>query len=413
MAPPASQFVLFKGYHMGSLWLAERFSAMPGCALAFEYERCLRKKGEMRGGPNETADGLRRLPAGVESVPIRVRGLATSVELAQPSMTVRYLETTCGCDRRLNPNADKRETHTLSAAGQLVPSAAAGAGRDGTFCFGCEPGPAAPCRATGVSLASFSEPHLRHLAALAALQPRLRVVVLLRTNHVKHALSLLRTECGSQNHAFVSPTHASVSQTHAFVAARPSPRASSSASGKPRLVMRVPPHLLLFKTRLAGLANQRIAQVAENFAHSTGRGVTRYVAYEAMQLDMAGVLRDLLAALGAPPLERWQAARREAVQVKAGSENVSAAVSNFGELEAALRVSGCHRAMLLADRPIVFSPGGCSPDALPLALRELGARGRRMNRSEHCAWVGTIEGRRLQGLTRTTAVEATVLARSY
>ena len=95
------------------------------------------------------------------------------------------------------------------------------------------------------------------------------------------------------------------------------------------------------------------------------------------------------------------------------AENVSAAVSNFGELEAALRVSGCHRAMLLADRPIVFSPGGCSPDALPLALRELGARGRRMNRSEHCAWVGTIEGRRLQGLTRTTAVEATVLARSY
>eukprot|EP00312_Isochrysidales_sp_CCMP1244_P020191 CAMPEP_0202796950 /NCGR_PEP_ID=MMETSP1388-20130828/93164_1 /ASSEMBLY_ACC=CAM_ASM_000864 /TAXON_ID=37098 /ORGANISM="Isochrysis sp, Strain CCMP1244" /LENGTH=189 /DNA_ID=CAMNT_0049466855 /DNA_START=24 /DNA_END=589 /DNA_ORIENTATION=+ len=188
-------------------------------------------------------------------------------------MTVRYLETSCGCDRRLNPNADKRETHTLSAAGQLVPSAAAGAGRDGTFCFGCEPGPAAPCHATGVSLASFSEPHLRHLAALAALQPRLRVVVLLRTNHVKHALSLLRTECGSQNHAFVSPTHASVSQTHAFVAARPSPRASSSASGKPRLVMRVPPHLLLFKTRLAGLANQRIAQAAENFAHSTGRGV--------------------------------------------------------------------------------------------------------------------------------------------
>ena len=107
-------------------------------------------------------------------------------------------------------------------------------------------------------------------------------------------------------------------------------------SGKPRLVMRVPPHLLLFKTRLAGLANQRIAQAAETFAHSTGRGVARYVAYEAMQLDMAGVLRDLFAALGAPPLERWQAARREAVQVKAGSENVSAAVSNFGELEAAL-----------------------------------------------------------------------------
>mmetsp|Transcript_28896 Transcript_28896/g.88604 ORF Transcript_28896/g.88604 Transcript_28896/m.88604 type:complete len:95 (-) Transcript_28896:3014-3298(-) len=35
-------FVVFKGYHVGSLWLSDAFDMIPGCALFFEYEHCAR-----------------------------------------------------------------------------------------------------------------------------------------------------------------------------------------------------------------------------------------------------------------------------------------------------------------------------------------------------------------------------------
>ena len=95
-------------------------------------------------------------------------------------------------------------------------------------------------RASGVSFAALGVPYLEHLHGLLQLEPTIRLVVHRRTNHVKHALSFLRTHChGQVNHLWSAPL-----PTDSSNASRRA-KSSSSSDGSGAISLRVPSALLL------------------------------------------------------------------------------------------------------------------------------------------------------------------------
>lgn len=158
-----SVFVVVKGYHMGSLWFAEAFSRLRGCALYFEYEHCLRHGAATAAS---TANSSRPVAAANSPGPV----------LLPPSATQQFLHRGCAC------------ANLATARAPLA------------HCGGCASGQ--QCRAAGISFGALGPEYLLHIRGLLQLEPRAAVIVHLRTNHIKHALSFLRTSCRQQpNHA--------------------------------------------------------------------------------------------------------------------------------------------------------------------------------------------------------------------
>ena len=57
----------------------------------------------------------------------------------------------------------------------------------------------------GFGFGAIGGAHATHLRSLVALEPRLTVLAMVRTNRIKHAVSFLRTSChGELNHATTS-----------------------------------------------------------------------------------------------------------------------------------------------------------------------------------------------------------------
>mmetsp|Transcript_12375 Transcript_12375/g.26770 ORF Transcript_12375/g.26770 Transcript_12375/m.26770 type:complete len:241 (-) Transcript_12375:3-725(-) len=221
---PHAMFVMIKGYHLGSLWLAEAFSRIDGCALYFEYEHCMRKLVPAWQQPRrEATKGQPRTIVGANA-------------------TLNYLRTSCTC----SSSVDKLRQ-----------------------CTGCQnqPGSGSVCVAAGISLGATGEAFIQHIVQLRVLEPKIHLLVQVRSNHVKHAISFLRTGCGSPNHQY-------------------------KTNIRPR--MYIPPAVLLERTRVVASVQYKMVQLVEALA----KGAVAYtLVYEAMQGDLHAEIAAILRAV--------------------------------------------------------------------------------------------------------------------
>ena len=151
----AQPFVVIKGYHMGSLWFEEAFNKLRGVSFFFEYEHCLRDLA----------------PAGSQ--------------LAPATLTFSHLQQSCGSC------ADQTRTTRCRACGRVPPPVGSQLHRE-TRQWSVAAPSETPCVATGISFAAEGKVYLQHLLELRQLMPTLPVLVHVRTNLAKHALSYLR-----------------------------------------------------------------------------------------------------------------------------------------------------------------------------------------------------------------------------
>ena len=159
----AQPFVVIKGYHMGSAWFEEAFNKLRGGSFFFEYEHCLR-----------------------DLAP-------TGSHLASAMLTFRHLQQSCGSC------TDQQRTTRCRACGVVPPPV--GSALHATTAASKVQYPLhfksqeAPCLATGISFAAVGPAFMEHLIDLRKLMPTLPVLVHVRSNLVKHALSYLRQAC--------------------------------------------------------------------------------------------------------------------------------------------------------------------------------------------------------------------------
>lgn len=319
-------FIVVKGYHMGSKWFATEFRKAKGCNFHFEYERCLRVRPASRSGQSHRTDQTK---AQVLVPGTMVPGAA--------NQTVRYLEHVCGCRSYISclgcqhwpPPSPPRPSPPpmptiLPPPVSLAPPprasfhagrAVSEAGEAGERALAVADGGAGEalarerCRASGISIASLSPMWVAHLRAVMRVRPAVRVVVQVRSNHVKHALSLLRTSCeGQPNH--IQPGRTRITRV---VRAR----------------LHVPPALLLAKAVMASRQQQLLM---EHAAVASGGRVAYHLLYERMQADLAGEVRNVLRAVGAPRWADVELPRTRVDMVKAGAEDARSVLVNYGEV---------------------------------------------------------------------------------
>lgn len=295
----AQPFVVIKGYHMGSAWFEEAFNKLRGVSFFFEYEHCLRDLA----------------PAGSH--------------LASAMLTFRHLQQSCGSC------TDQQRTTRCRACGVVPPPIGSTLHRTSAGSNVQWPAAApseAPCVATGISFAAIGPVYMQHLLALRQLMPTLPVLVHVRSNLVKHALSYLRQACpGEKNHV------------------------TKTGAKKKRALLHVPPARLLLRVRSIVFAQQAVLRRASQMA---GGGAVHRIVYEAMQADIGAELRRVLRAVGvAPPAEPPPA--EHGAMVKAGFDDLRAALANFGELDAALAPLRCLHEMLHATAPRIFPLKEC------------------------------------------------------
>lgn len=326
----AVPFVVLKGYHMGSKWFEEAFNQVRGGgAFYFEYEHCLKAIGrDMEGG------------------------------IAPPAVTLNYLHHGCGCSRScigcnrtvLSEYVDQRNSTSMAALHRLQRATTMSRERSSH-------GSALParCRAAGVSFGAMGPQWMSHYRNVLMLDPRVRVVVHVRSNHVKHALSFLRTGCeGELNHA----TKNDLMHRH-------------------ESLLSVPPALLLLKA--CNVAREQAKLLKD--AHELARGhLAHIMRYEDMQRGLDGELERLLHAIGAagdgvawsrdlpevPPAAASPTSKSDASTnmslVKAGSDDLRHVLRNWDEVDAYLRPWPCLHQMLVARGPVAFEMHACEAE---------------------------------------------------
>lgn len=339
-------FLVLKGYHVGSRWFAEAFGAPDSLGFHFEYEHCLRQladrshpgydDGPPIAGANWTVHWLRH-------------GCDCSSETAGRTGTAEPAHKNGDCAQ-----GEVKPCRGLAVAGSAEPAAAIGRA-------------APPCLATGVSIAALGHAYRFHVRHVLALAPRTRVVVHVRTNHVLHAISHLRTSClGQRNHYVPHKEHGQWS-------ARPA---------VPQLD--IPPPVLLLGAAAQMLSQHELLVEARSVAQMGAAKEVAYVlAYEDMQRGLSAEIRKLLLALGVPAAAAdaaatETAAREEAAaaegaahgklpMVKVGSANARAALgtASYEAAERYLRAVPCMREMLMSDGPTAFALDACSAAVAP------------------------------------------------
>jgi len=384
LEPHTHPFVVAKGYHMGSKWFEEAFNQLPGCGFMFEYEHCLRTMG--RHELNGTHQKL----------------------LAPPGATLRYLQHGCRCpdscapsvtchipaasdvlrgsssggsgsgrgtdgsgggggigigggiaSRGVGATADDERAHRSRERRQLEGNAVATAG-DGDGAFGVAR--AGGCRAVGVSFGALGPVYIAHLQAVLHLEPRVAVVVHVRSNHVKHGLSFLRTSClGEANHLTAATT--SAAPTH-----------------HERARLHVPPPLLILRAWMGARAQDKVLKDAD--AIRGARPLAYVLQYEAMQRDLHAELSALLRAVGAPMAHLRAPIAAASSLVKAGIEDVADLLSNAAAAEIALRPLPRLHSMLVTSGPVAFGLRACETElaSLPAGLLS-DMEAERLNRS--------------------------------
>jgi hypothetical protein len=286
-----------------SKWISEAFSQAPGCSLYFEFEHCL-------------------------------RAFHNGTCCASAEFTLEYLNRGCACS-----GVDREP------------------GKSG-FDYGCSGCALHPmhhgCRASGVQFGALGTPYQAHIRQIQRLSPTVRIVLLVRSNTVKHSLSFLRVSCGGINHK-KPDAHFGLLSTN---------RTLRSDRGA---WITVPPQVLLFTARSRYKGQQAVVGLARRLA---GGDPAYTLVYEAAQRDLAGEIANLLKAIGALPLRAVASTiptgsgAAEKVIVKSGADNLSSAIANYAQLEHAFRQTPCLHRMLIAVGPVVFGLNECKDDLL-------------------------------------------------
>ena len=296
MAAPATPapklFVILKGYHMGSKWFEEAFRKVGGCHFFFEYEHCLKvmaRPAEIGAAHNLTLRYLQSscgcssevgcqgcLPASPHLPPLPAPPSPPPVPPSPPpSLPIRSRAAARTPHRKRARDAAlaraggepplRTISHKLAERKLALPAS-------GTRSAGS-------CRASGISFAALSAQYIQHVQGLLVAAPHISVVVHVRTNHVKHALSFLRHSCpGQANHL----TPGMERRGEAASAARP-------------LRLHVPP--ALFTAKAFSTAQTQL-KLLEHARVASGGRIAYTLVYEAMQRDLAGEVRRLLRAIG-------------------------------------------------------------------------------------------------------------------
>eukprot|EP00908_Phaeocystis_cordata_P003248 Transcript_13539.p1 GENE.Transcript_13539~~Transcript_13539.p1 ORF type:complete len:456 (-),score=151.91 Transcript_13539:184-1530(-) len=189
------------------------------------------------------------------------------------------------------------------------------------------------CLAVGL-VDTYSEPLARRLQQHRSTGESVAVVTFERDNSVKHAVSKLKAACAG--------TRLKVNH----VARRPPP-----PSAPPPSLIHVEPELLAAEA-LDAARGRRLMRAGLSAILGEVRVALHY---EELQRDAAAALRATLGALGvatgfdAAALER-------SLLVKGAAEDLSRALLNFAELEAAFANVTCLRAMLASGGPRRFEP---------------------------------------------------------
>jgi len=318
---PHAAFIITKGYHVGSKWFAEEFNRNSGCSLFFEYEHCLRHLGKQLGMISE---GRVMLPSPENS-------------------TLQFLRHGCNC----NTVTQKMHRCNGCSSTQLALN-----GRENQVA----------CHAAGISFGALGDVYIRHIRVLMQLYPKVALVVHVRSNHVKHALSHLRISCGDNNHA--TGVH------HGF-----------------RMILQ--PALLLAKVRTIARGQSHVVAAAADLVGE--HNVAYFLLYEKMQQDMAGEIVAVLHAVGAPlhVIDKLKLTGRSSQigrvgLVKAGAEDAQDAIVNYDEVERYFRAFSCLRSMLVAHGPVSFSLHTCKAAfEIPGHAEQFGGRQRlQLNASE-------------------------------
>jgi len=203
------------------------------------------------------------------------------------------------------------------------------------------------CRASGVQFGALGPSYESHIRRLQELSPTVRIVLLVRSNTVKHTLSYLRVSCGGTNHK--KPDQQGVVSSTNW----------TSTPGRGHWIS-VPPPVLLLSVRSRYKGQQAVVALAHRLA---GGDPAYTLVYEAAQRDFIGEIANLLRAIGAsPPPTDWGAAVKAIV--KSGADNLSSAISNYAQLEHAFRPTPCLHRMLTAAGPVEFGLDECSDDLL-------------------------------------------------
>ena len=226
-ACPGVGFVVLKGYHMGSKWFAETMNRVPNAAFSFEYEHCLRAQSSEH---------------------------QASISALAENTTLRFLRTSCRCssfDCRGCSDAETAPPHIRPNAAGMIAPAARQSGR----------AQLAECHASGISIGASDPITQEHIRTLVHLEPRVNFVVHVRSNHVKQAISFLRVTCsGQKNHAYEDKA-----RTH---------------HDEGRLILHVPPAVLMAKTIAASKAHFHVLNLAEKLS---GGHIAYVLVYEKMQ----------------------------------------------------------------------------------------------------------------------------------
>ena len=323
---------------MGSKWFAESVNALPEAAFMFEFEHCLRSLG--RG----TADGI-----------------------AAPGATLHYLRHACDCPESCDASCNSssgdegaRDHHRIRAGlSTRSPSL--------YTINGSRHLAKRRCQSVGISLGALGPAYISHIEALLRLEPQVSIVVHVRSNHVKHALSFIRTSCdGEMNHV-----------TSQDLAKHASIRATSK--------LYVPPPLLLLHVLRVAEAQSRVLKDAD---HVRRGKMLHIIRYEAMQLDMHSELSGLMLAIAgdtgelhrtagiaradAPGIGRAEefnaSTGRVDTLVKAGAEDVADMLSNAKEIEEYFRPLPCLHSMLTTRTPLIFSLDACDAEVKALEM---------------------------------------------
>ena len=304
-------FVLIKGYNMGSLWLAQAFSAKKGHALAFEYEHCLKASSRKNRAQNGT------------------------IQLDHPNVTIDFMKKVCACGDvkaktqscRICPLEHATDVHT--------------------------------CRASGISIASMGQSFIQHVQQLRGVDPSISLVGLVRTNHVKHAISMLRRLCTKNSSMF---------NNHKI-----SPTVSNGT-------MRVQPSALLARTLTVTRGHANFVEQVRLLRRDRP---THFVIYERMQQNIDREIGKLLQAVGVmhpfADLES-RVSSLDRMVVKSSTEDLKQSLKNYREVEDYFGSFGesstCFLPMLRAEGPVAFALDECAPkEAGRLEIRYAQFRG--------------------------------------
>lgn len=242
------------------------------------------------------------------------------------------------------------------------------------------------CHVAGLSFGALGPAYLAHVRGVLSRDPGVAIVAHVRSNYIKHAVSHLRTTCDGEFNHLTSAEKERLAQKS---------KQQSQKDPQQRLLRRltVPPGVLLMRAINEAREQARILRAASEL--TAGRSVQHVIVYEALQKDLPGEMRRLLHAIGVGHEVALRAAAtlRPAVSsgsvtpgitdgssrssddgdalVKAGTESLRDALSNYEEIAAFLEPVPCLRSMLAAKAAVVFEPRACMDEieAMPAILQ--------------------------------------------